>query len=176
MYPFLRLGVEALRTRRASKLPVDGVHVSHHTCLPFDLDPWNELNNGRTLTLYDLGRLPLTMRTGLYPAIRAKGWGLTVAGVAMRYRRRVRVFQRVEMRSALIGRDARFLYAHQAMYREGSALSAGVYRMAVAGPEGIVPTDQVLAAMEVPDWRPPLPEWVEHWIASEAARPWPPVI
>ena len=59
MYPFLRLGLEVLRARRAPPLPIDGVHVSHHTCWPWDLDPWGELNNGRTLTLYDLGRVPL---------------------------------------------------------------------------------------------------------------------
>ena len=40
-------------------------HVSTQLCWPWDLDPWIELNNGRTLTLYDLGRLPLSQRTGL---------------------------------------------------------------------------------------------------------------
>lgn len=176
MYPFLRLGLEILLNARAEPLPIDGVHVSHHTCLPFDIDPWRELNNGRTLTLYDLGRIPLTTRTGLRRTIRAQGWGLAVAGVAMRYRRRVRVFHRVEMRSASIGHDGRFLYMHQAMYRAGEALSNGVYRIAVTGPDGIVPTDRVVAAWGHSDWRPPLPDWVAAWSAAEALRPWPPVL
>ena len=63
--PLIRLGIELALARRAPPLPVDGVHVSHHTCWPWDIDPWRELNNGRTLTLYDLGRVPLAVRSGL---------------------------------------------------------------------------------------------------------------
>ena len=57
--------VGRMRRRRLPPLPVLGTHVSHHRCWPWDLDPWVELNNGRTLTLYDLGRIPMAQRTGL---------------------------------------------------------------------------------------------------------------
>lgn len=174
MYPFLRLGIEIALARRAPPLPIDGVHVSTHTCLPWDLDFWWELNNGRTLSLYDLGRIPLMMRTGVMAALRRNGWGVTIAGSAVRYRRRVRAFQRVELRSATIGRDARFFYLHHAMWRHGEALSAGIFRAAVTGPGGIVPTDRLAAALGVPEWSPPLPEWVAAWSAAETLRPWPP--
>lgn len=176
MYPVFRLGVELARARRAPRLAVDGVHVSRHTCLPWDIDPWMELNNGRTLTLYDLGRVPLAVRTGLVAAVRAHGWGLAVAGASIRYRRRVRAFDRVEMRSAFIGRDARFLYVEQAMFRRGEAVSSLLVRSAVTSAEGIVPTDRVLAAMGLPGWHRPLPPWVAAWIEAEAERPWPPAI
>lgn len=175
MYPFLRLGLEVRRARRAPALPLDGVHVSAHTCLPWDLDPWRELNNGRTLTLYDLGRLPLSIRTGLSAVLRAEGWGLTVAGASVRYRRRVVAFRRFTMCSALIGRDARFLYVHQAMSGgDGDPLSSLLVRSAVTSPAGIVPTDRVVAALGRPDWPMHIPQWVEAWAAADAQRPWPP--
>jgi acyl-CoA thioesterase FadM len=174
MYPFLRLGLETLLARRAPPLPLDGVHVSRHTCWPWDLDPWRELNNGRALTLYDLGRLPLVMRTGVAAALGARGWGITIAGSSVRYRRRVRAFQRIEMRSRLLGRDARFFYVQQAMFRGGEALSAALLRSAVTSADGIVPTDRVVAALGRGDWDPPLPDWVAAWSAAEALRPWPP--
>ena len=138
MYPYLRLGLELALARRAPALPLDGVHVTRLTCRPADIDPWGELNNGRTLTLYDLGRVPLAVRTGLVAALRRNGWGLTVAGASVRYRRRVRAFERVEIRSAYVGRDPRFLYVHQAMFREGEAVSSVLIRGAVVGPDGIV--------------------------------------
>ena len=150
------------------------MHVSHHTCWPWDLDPWIELNNGRTLTLYDLGRLPLVVRTGLDAALRKNRWGLTVAGSSVRYRRRVRAFHRIEMRSAFVGRDARFLYMQQAMFRSGEALSGALFRGAVTGPGGIVPTDRVAAALGAPGWGTGLPDWIAAWSAAEARRPWPP--
>lgn len=175
MYPFLRLGLETARARGAGPLPLDGVHVSRHACLPWDLDPWVELNNGRTLSLYDLGRVPLMIRTGVMAALRRERWRLTVAGAQVRYRRRVRLFDRLEMRSALIGRDARFLYVHQSMWRGGEACSAAVFRKAVINGRGMVPPDRVLAALGSPGWSPPLPGWVAAWSAAEAQRPWPPV-
>ena len=88
MYPSLRLGIELALARRSPPLALGAVHVSHHTCWPWDIDPWLELNNGRTLTLYDLGRVPLAARSGLVRALRANRWGLTVAGSSVRYRRR----------------------------------------------------------------------------------------
>lgn len=176
MYPLLRFGLEMARARRAAPLPLDGVHVSHHRCWPWDIDPWGELNNGRALTLFDLGRAPLAQRTGLYPALRANGWGLTVAGSTTRYRRRVLPFRRVEMRSAFVGRDPRFLYVQQAMFgTEGEALNAVLIRGAVTSPDGIVPTDRVMAALGRPDWPLRTPDWVEAWARADAGRVWPPV-
>lgn len=176
MYPFLRLGVEVLLARREGRLPADGVHVSHLRCWPWDLDPWGELNNGRTLTLYDLGRVPLVLRTGLASALRANRWGITVAGSSVRYRRRVQAFRRLTMRSAFVGGDARFLYVHQAMFDAATddALSSVLIRGAVVSAQGIVPTERVFAAMGQAGARPPLPSWVEAWAVADAGRPWPP--
>lgn len=173
MYPYLRLGLEILLARRAPPLPIYGVHVSHHVCWPWDIDPWGELNNGRTLTLYDLGRVPLALRTGLGAALRSNRWGMTVAGSSVRYRRRVRPFQRVEMRSAFVGNDARFLYVQQAMYRGTEALSSALIRGAVTSRDGIVPTDRVLAALGHRGTLPP-PPWVDAWARADSLRPWPP--
>ena len=176
MYPFLRLALELRRARRAPPLPLTGTHVTHTTCLPWDLDPWVELNNGRTLTLFDLGRIPLSVRTGLAATLRANRWGLTVAGVSFRWRRRVVVWDRVELRARCIGWDARFLYIEQAMVRGGEVTGHGLYRMAFTGPGGIVPPATVVAAMGQPPDSPPLPDWAQAWSEAEGKRPWPPTI
>lgn len=175
MYPFIRMITEMVIHRKAEPLPLDGTHVSYHTCMPWDLDFWLELNNGRTLTLYDLGRIPLAGRIGLIAVLRKNRWGLTMAGASVRYRKRVRMFQRFEMRSTGVGRDARFIYVHQSMWRKGEAISSILYRTAVTDKNGIVPTDLVAKELGDPDWKPQLPEWVENWIKAEATRPWPPL-
>ena len=84
MYPFLRAIKAMAAASRQPPLGLLDAHVSEHICWPWDLDPWVELNNGRTLTLYDLGRLPLSRRTGVEKVMRAKRWGLTVAGSSVR--------------------------------------------------------------------------------------------
>lgn len=174
MYPFIRMGWQMFKHRNDPALPLDGVHVSHHYCWPVDLDMWMELNNGRTLSLYDLGRIPLAMRIGLVGAIKRRKWGLTVAGNSARYRRRIVMFDRLEMRSRALGRDARFFYLQQSMWKNGEAASSILYRTAVTSKSGIVPTDEVAAEMGHPEWNPVLPDWVQHWIAAENERTWPP--
>lgn len=176
MYPFLRLVKELAKFRAAPPLPITGSHVSQHRCWPWDLDFMLELNNGRTLTFYDLGRVVLARRTGLHGALRRNGWGITVAGNSLRYRRRVRVFDRIEMHSRCLGWDARFFYTEQSMWVGATCTSHMLLRGAVTDAGGIVAPVRVLAALghdAVPD-SPALPEWVQAWIAGDALRPWPP--
>ena len=117
MYPFLRLIKEVFKFRKAPQLGFGDVHVSYHMCMPWDLDPWIELNNGRTLTLYDLGRIPLAARSGLLNVLKERRWGMTMAGACVRYRRRIRMFERIEMRSRALCWDDRFIYIEQSMWK-----------------------------------------------------------
>ena len=175
MYPFFRLLKELFVVRNADPLPMFGVHVSTHICWPWDLDLWVELNNGRTLTLYDLGRIPMAKRAGLVNALRDNKWGLTVAGASVRYRRRVRAFDRITMRSRAVCWDDKFIYIEQAMKVRGDVTSHALFRTAVTGPDGIVPPGTVLRALgEDDDLQCDIPQWIAAWIEAENQRPWPP--
>lgn len=175
MYPFVRLAWKMHQARRAPRLDLFGTHVSHHLCWPWDLDLWMELNNGRTLTLYDLGRIPLAQRTGLIDLLKRQTWGLTIAGSVVRYRRRVRMWDRVEIRSHVLGWDRRFFYIEQSMWRpDGTCTSQAVFRAALTDDKGIVTTDRIAAALGVPAQSPKLPAWVQAWSDAEDMRPWPP--
>ena len=175
MYPFVRMAKELFKYRHAPALDVTGTHVSTHVIWPWDLDPWRELNNGRTLTLFDLGRLPLIVRTGLAAGVRGRGWYITVAGTNVRYRRRLTVFTRVEQRSRCIGWDGRFFYLEQSFWRGSECASHMLLRAAVASKAGIVPPAQVAEALGHDAVSPDLPAWVTAWAEADALRPWPPV-
>ncbi len=175
MYPFIRMTKELIRHRKAPPLPVDGTHVTTLTCWPWDIDMWAELNNGRSLTLYDLGRIPLAIRIGLARVLRERGWGMTMAGAVVRWRRRVRTFETVEIHSRCVGWDERFIYIEQSMWKKnGDCASQVYYRSAITGPSGIVPTAEVAAALGVEGKAPKLPDWVAGWVELENRRPWPP--
>lgn len=175
MFPFLRLAKEiALHARRPMAL--HDTHVSHHICWPWDLDVWMELNNGRALTLYDLGRFPAIVRTGLGRALHRNRWGLTMAGSVVRYRRRVRMFDRFEMWTRIACWDTRFFYVEQSMWRtDGQCASHVVYRAAATGADGIVAPERVMRAMNHQEPSPVMPAWIATWVAAEDQRPWPPM-
>lgn len=174
MYPFFRMFKELARARQMPELGLFDTHVSHHLCWPWDLDPWVELNNGRTLTLFDLGRLPLGLRTGIHKVLKAKGWGLTVAGSSVRYRRRVTMFSRLTTHSRCLGWDARFLYTEQSMWKGAECTSHVLIRSAIVSKAGIVPPVELAQAAGHLGGSPDLPDWVTAWIAADATRPWPP--
>ena len=176
MYPFARLALVSAIAKRRAPLPVDGLSTVRLTCMPWDIDMFVEMNNGRVLTLYDLGRFDHAHRIGLIAQLKPNGWGFAVGGASVRYRKRVRVFDRLDLHTHCIGRDARWFYMQQAMERGGETVSSGLMRVCCTDRGGIVPTDRVLAALGQPDWRPELPDWVTAWIDAEGLRPWPPVV
>ncbi|WP_347403025.1 acyl-CoA thioesterase [Roseicyclus salinarum] len=146
------------------------------TCLPWDTDIFLEMNNGRVLTLFDLGRFGLAARTGLWQVLKDRGWGLVVAGASVRYRARIRPFQRFEIRTRMIGWDARFIYIEQAMWRGGTCCHHALMRTGVTTKGRLTDTGLVAEALGVDRASPPLPDWATEWTGADATRPWPPAI
>ncbi|MEM9757266.1 MAG: acyl-CoA thioesterase [Pseudomonadota bacterium] len=177
MYPLIRTARALWSVRALPPLEPDGADHFALRIWPIDIDPFLELNNGRILTLFDMGRFRVGHRTGLTPSVRRNGWGLTVAGSSVRYRRRIRLFDLVEMRTRVVGWDARFIYMEQGLWRGETCCSHALLRMAITNSDGIVPTADVLVAMDRAGLAAPqVPDWVAAWIAADATRPWPPVI
>ena len=175
MYPYIRMAKELWTFRHAPKLSILEPHISTHRIWPVDLDPWRELNNGRTLTLFDLGRIPMSVRMGFKDVARARGWGITVAGNSTRYRRRVTLFTKLTQISRVVGWDARFTYIEQSFWRGAECTSHMLLRSAFISKAGIVPPAEVLAALGQMQDSPPLPDWIDQWIEADALRPWPPL-
>jgi len=143
--------------------------------MPWDIDLWGEMNNGRVLTLYDLGRIDLAIRTGLARVLKKKRWGLVVAGSSVRYRRRIRMFDKVTMRTQVARFEERWIYVAQSMWVKGQPISSVLVRTAVTRKGKAIPTDLILEEMDVKDWKPEPADWIDSWISSEEVRPWPPI-
>ena len=94
MYPVIRFFCTLAKAsfRHDKPLSFGGVSEISFIVRPWDMDFFFELNNGRQLTLYDLGRFDLAVRTGLSKTLKEKKWGLVVAGSTVRYRKRIRMF------------------------------------------------------------------------------------
>ena len=60
-----------------------------------------------------------------------EGWGITVAGNSVRYRRRIRMFERFAMVSRLTGWDRRFFYMEQSIWKGAECANHMLLRAAV---------------------------------------------
>jgi len=144
--------------------------------MPWDCDMFGEMNNGRILTLYDLGRFGAAVRMGLWAVLKREKWGLAVAGTSIRYRKRITPLERYETRSRVLFWDKRFVYIEQGMFkRDGDCASHILIRIAIVEKGGLVPLPRVLAALGRSNVSPTMPAWAANWIEAESTRPWPPM-
>ena len=174
MYPIVRITYSLIKSRHQSRLGFDETHESFHRIMPWDIDLFGELNNGLTLTILDLNRLPYGQRVNWNQTLMKNRWAMTMAGVSVRYRQRIRMFEKVRITCRAAGRDERFFYLVQTIWRGKTAATNALYRSAVTDKNGLIPTQKVADAMGAPDWNPEMPEWVQAWIDAEAQRAWPP--
>ena len=176
MYPFIRLVTSLAKTFNSPKVEPSQVCTITFRCMPWDLDMFLEMNNGRVLTLYDLGRFHLSDRTGLAKVLKEKKWGFAVAGSTIRYRKRIKLFDKVTMHTQVVAYDERWSYIQQSMWVDGHPASSVLLRTAVVEKGKLVPSRKVMEALGVEDWNPEPSDWVTSWIAHEDQRPWPPQV
>lgn len=69
---------------------------------PNDLDLSLHMNNGRYLTLMDLGRLDFMVRAGLWRPMLKHRWTPIASGIAIRFRRELRLFDSVQLETRLM--------------------------------------------------------------------------
>ena len=176
MYPFIRMAKGLLVNRSQQHLSVGEIHESTHICWPWDLDFYFELNNGRALTLYDLGRIPFSSRSGFSKVILKNRWSMTMAGANVRYRKRIKAFDRIRMQTRTVCWDKRFLYIEQSMWNSKKECAGHIiYRAAFVGNNGIINPQKIFDEIEVALVSPKMPDWLTDWVDSEEKRPWPPM-
>ncbi|MGB0958791.1 MAG: acyl-CoA thioesterase [Halocynthiibacter sp.] len=176
MYPVLRLLSTVIRAHFAAKVPATGTGEMSFICRPWDLDMFMEMNNGRILTLFDLGRFDLTIRAGVVPVMRAKKWGLAVAGSTVRYRKRITAFKRVTMRTRLAGYDDKWILIEQSMWLGDQPAASILLRTCFTAKGRAVSTQEALEAIGLSDWTPQLSDWADGWAKNDNIRPWPPMM
>lgn len=78
-----------------------------------DLDTSLHMNNGRYLTVMDLGRLDMMARSGLLRAALRHGWTPIASSIKIRYRREMRLFERFRLETRLAAWDDEFVVMEQ---------------------------------------------------------------
>jgi acyl-CoA thioesterase FadM len=174
MYPVLRLITASIKAMRQEKLHPQHMCENSFICMPWDIDMFFEMNNGRVLTLCDVGRFVMAIRIGLVKVLRKNKWGLVVAGSTVQYRKRIRMFDKVVMRTQIETYDERWIYITQSMWVGGKPASSVLLRTGVTSKGKVIASDKVRVALGLQDWQPEPSPWVKAWIESESLRPWPP--
>jgi acyl-CoA thioesterase FadM len=165
---FFRLLALRLRSKRWPRVGLwDAVTISFRVN-PADLDVLRHMNNGRYLSLLDLGRLDVLTRSGFAAVVKQHGWYPVVSAQSITYRKSLTVGQRFQLTTRFIGIDDRASYAEQVVHRDGVVYAHAVVQARfLRRSGGVVPQAELVeAAGGAPVLA--LPDAVRAW--AEAAR------
>jgi acyl-CoA thioesterase FadM len=140
---------------------------------PTDLDVLRHVNNGVYLSMMDLGRVDLLLRSDVMPKVRARGWYPVVAAETIQFRRSLQLFEKFVIETRVIGWDDRSIYLEQRFARPGRdcetiALAVIRGRFLVKG-GGTVSMSELLALAGHTEASPAIPEWVARWNEGQQA-------
>ena len=164
MYPLLRIIRVVVKSQFQEKLSFDTEFTDsvNLIVLPQDIDPFMELNNGRYVTLLDLGRFSLGSKVNMASFLKKNNWSLTIVGTYNEYRYRLRLFQRFILKTKIIGYDEKWFYFFQKAERKGKSHMASVVKFAYTSKEGLVLPKEVITAMGMKYDPTGLPSWIKE--------------
>ena len=151
------------RVRRAGHRRLTDVYRIRLRVLPTDIDVLRHLNNGRYLSLFDLGRWDMLEQAGLTEVFRERRWYPVVSSETITFRKSLNLWQRFDLETRWIGRDDRALYMEHRAVVGGEVYARAIIRARLLGPGGPVPHDDLFAAVALPEGLPDVSAWIHEW-------------
>jgi acyl-CoA thioesterase FadM len=127
------------------------------------------MNNGRYLTLMDLGRFALTARCGLVPVLVKRRWSPLVTGVMIHFRRSLRVGSTFDLSTRIVCWDEKSFFLEQRFAQGGELRAHALVKAVFKGDKGILDSAEVIASGGFATTSPAMPEAVRAWQAAEGA-------
>ena len=169
MIVLIRLALVWIAAFRRKKLDGDGISSLLQRVWPGDLD-WNmHMNNGRYFSAADIGRFDWWMRSGLWRAVRQRGWRPVAGDSTARFSQSLLPFQRYKLRTRMLGWTGKWFFAeHRFVLQERVCALIVVRYLFVADDGGTRPAPaEVMEAIGWAEASPLLPEWVLQWSAGQ---------
>ena len=115
--------------------------------LPNDLDLNFHMNNGRFLSVMDLGRIDLIIRMGMLKTLSSNGWYPVIGAIHTTFRKSLYLFERYDIVTHIVGWDDKWVYLSQRIERDGQEVATAVMKTLFMSEDGKVPTDLIAAAL-----------------------------
>jgi acyl-CoA thioesterase FadM len=167
---FLRLLLLLLTAPFGPRCEILGPSRKRFIVWPPDLDVLWHVNNGVYLSMLDVARVDLLLRSGAAGRLRRAGYYPVVAAQTIRFRRSLKLLDRFEVETRIIGWDEKaFLIEHQFL-RKGEIVAQAVVRSRFLKRQGgTVSSAELLELLGKAQPSPPLPVWVEAWNRQNAS-------
>lgn len=161
MNKVVRLIILSIRSRLRPRVDPLGPCRTPFRVLPNDLDLLGHMNNGVYFSIFDLARVDLMLRSGLFSRFHRQGWYPVVTAETATFRRSLKPFRRFEVHTRILGWDERHLYLEHRVTSGGKLTTTAVIQARFLSRTGErVAPEQLIGLLDEPPQRPHLPEWV----------------
>jgi acyl-CoA thioesterase FadM len=130
------------------------------------------VNNGVYLSMLDVARVDLMLRSGMAAALRKHKIYPVVAAETIRFRRSLQLFQAFEVETSVLGWDEKAIIIQHHFLRRGELVADAVVRARFLRRQGgPVGSRELLELLDVPARTgpsPELPPWVDAWNRQNA--------
>jgi acyl-CoA thioesterase FadM len=167
---YLRLFLLLLRMLRQARR---GVLDDSRVCLrvlPNDCDINLHMNNGRYLSIMDLGRVHLLGQIGLLPIIFRNRWMPVLAAAEINFIRPLKPLQKFDLVTRVVTWDEKYVYIEQLFEARGELCAHAFVRGLFLGPAGRVGNATVLAQLGYHGAPPEMPEELRMWVELGSAK------
>ncbi|MCM2343518.1 MAG: thioesterase family protein [Alphaproteobacteria bacterium] len=142
--------------------------------LPNDLDTNIHMNNGRYLTIMDLGRFDLVLRTGLLAHMMKQKAMPVLSAAQVRWRLSLNPFQKFTLETRVVCWDDKWVYMEQRFIirgglKDGAVAAIGIVKGSFYNTidKITVPTPELLRALHLDKQSPRMPDHIREWQAAE---------
>jgi acyl-CoA thioesterase FadM len=115
--------------------------------LPTDLDLNIHMNNGRYLTICDLNRVDLFIRSGLVKTMRKRKWFPVIAEHTMKYKKSLHPFERYTAEMEVTHWDDKYFYMTHSFSNAERVVATGTSIGAIRSRTQVIKPEDVLAAL-----------------------------
>lgn len=112
--------------------------------LPNDIDINLHMNNGRYLTICDLTRVDMFLRTGLAKTMINEKWIPVISEHTMKYKKPLNLFQKYEIKMEVTGWDEKSFHMLHQFIVEGRTVAEGTSLGVVLSKTGVITPIEVM--------------------------------
>lgn len=112
--------------------------------LPNDIDINMHMNNGRYLTICDLSRVDMFIRSGLAKTMLKKKWMPVISEHTMSYKKPLRMFQKYNVEMKIIDWNEKSFQMTHTFLVDGKVFAMGTSKGCVINKNGVIPPEKVM--------------------------------
>lgn len=163
----LRFFLTVVMSRFRSPVGFTEVCTTSFRVWPTDLDVLMHMNNGKYFSIMDLARVDLMIRAGAFSILSKNGIYPVVASESMKFKKSLKLFQKFNIQTQVVGWDERNFYLRQKFVKGSDTVSlAYIKAQFLRKSGGRVSPQEINRLVGTSHVELNLPEYIKNWNES----------